>query len=304
MAQSRRIPAAKSHRNAPRSERSTPQKRGALVATLSALGRCLPGEHLKTAVYLNCIAAPRKMLREAVTGFYRFDHVYEVLREFRDHYEGRFSILEFGVADGYSFTKHLFATRYLGMTDRVLVHGFDTFTGLPEWTDPADQAMVGGEEWVPGTFHGRYEELKDFCDRKYPNYQLHKGLFEDTLTDEFLASLQEFVPVLIWVDCDYYVSTKQIFERMIEYIPSGCVVYFDEIEYNFGSRFTGEMRAVAEINRGSFGDGVELVPDRALTWNTNRVYRFINLNAKTRHRLKHRVAGDPVRYRRDDSPFP
>jgi hypothetical protein len=33
--------------------------------------------------------------------------------------------------------KQLFATKYLGMTDRVMVHGFDTFTGLPEWTDPA-----------------------------------------------------------------------------------------------------------------------------------------------------------------------
>jgi hypothetical protein len=190
------------------------------------------------------------------------------------------------------------------MTDRVLVHGFDTFTGLPEWTDPSDQAMVGGQEWIPGTFLGRYEELKAHCDRKYPNYQLHKGLFEDTITDEFLSSLREFAPILIWIDCDYYVSTKQIFERMIDYIPSGCVVYFDDIEYNFGSRFTGEMRLVWEMNNGGFGEGIELVPDRALSWNSNRVYRFINLNAKSKYCLKRQAAGHQMRRRGDDSPFP
>ena len=94
-----------------------------------------------------------------------------------------------------------------------------------------------------------------------------------------------------------------MFERLTPFIPTGCVVYFDDIYFNFSSRFTGEMRAVAEINAGRFGDGIELVPDRALTWNSNRVYRFINLHARTKHRLKAQPH-DKVRYRRDDSPFP
>ena len=81
-------------------------------------------------------------------------------------------------------------------------------------------------------------------------------------------------------------------------------MYFDDIHFNFSSRFTGEMRAVAEINNGSFGDDVELVLDRGLTWNSNRVYRFINMNARTKHRVKNQLAPDTVRYRRDDSPFP
>jgi hypothetical protein len=108
------------------------EKGGAFLKTLSAIGRCLPGERFKTAVYLSCIAGPRKALRQAATGFYRMDHIYDVLRVFGDNYAGRFSMLEFGVADGYSFTKMLYATEYLGMTDRVMVHGFDTFAGLPE----------------------------------------------------------------------------------------------------------------------------------------------------------------------------
>lgn len=280
------------------------EKNGSFAKVLNVIGRCLPGERFKTTVYLNCVAGPRKMLRGAVTGFYRMDHIYDVLREFRDGYEGRFSILEFGVADGYSFTKKLFATQYLGMADRVVVHGFDTFAGLPECEGEAEEALVEGKEWVPGTYLGRFEDLQAYCNRRYRNHRFHRGLFEDTLTRDFLETLEEFVPILIWIDCDYYSSTKQVFERLAPWIPTGCVVYFDDIEFNFSSRFTGEMRAVAEINSGRFGNGIELVPDQALSWNSNRIYRFINLNAMTKHRLRKRRIGDPVRYRRDDSPFP
>jgi hypothetical protein len=95
-----------------------------------------------------------------------------------------------------------------------------------------------------------------------------------------------------------------VFERLIPFIPTGCVVYFDDIPHNFGSRFTGEMRAVWEINHGAFGDGVELVLDRELSCDTNRVYRFVNLEAKVQHRRLSRSSADPVRHRRDGSPFP
>jgi hypothetical protein len=277
---------------------------GAFGRILKVLGLLLPGERLKTATYLNCIAAPRKFMRKSIGGFYRMDHIYEVCREFDRFYEGKFSILEFGVADGYSFTKKLYATRYLGMEARVMVHGFDTFEGLPENHSRGDRALVEGEEWIAGQYCGRYEDLASYCDKKYSNSRLHRGLFKDTLTAKLLSELKVHVPILIWIDCDYYSSTKDVFDRLTPYIPTGCVVYFDDIYYNFGSRFTGEMRAVWEINHGAFGDGVELVPDRELSCDTNRVYRFVNSKAKVQHRRLRRSFADPVRHRRDDSPFP
>jgi hypothetical protein len=276
----------------------------ALGQILKVVGSLLPGDRLKTAAYLNCIAAPRRFLRKSIGGFYRMEHIYQVCKEFGSFYEGKFSLLEFGVADGYSFTKKLYATRYLGMEDRVVVHGFDTFEGLPEIDDPEDRALVAGEVWIPGQYRGRYENLLSYCESKYSNFRLHKGLFADTLTDQILRQFEEYVPILIWIDCDYYSSTKQVFERLTPYIPTGCVVYFDDLHYNFGSRFTGEMRVVCEINQGAFGRGVELVPDRELSLDTNRVYRFVNLEAKVRHRRRARSPVDPVRRRRDDSPFP
>lgn len=279
------------------------ERGGGFQKVLKLMGRAIPGTKAKTWVYLNTVAAPRKMLRGMATGFYRIDHIYDVLREFNAHFEGKFSVLEFGVADGYAFTKKLYATQYLKMADRVMVHGFDTFEGLPEIDSDTDQALLAGDNWKQGTYHGRLENLRAHCTARYDNFQLHKGLFSDTLSDAVLSELLIWKPALIWIDCDLYSSTRSVFERLIPYIPTGAVIYFDDIYYNYSSRFTGEMKAVHEINSGAFGEGIELVPDRALSWDSNRLYRFINLKAKTQFELKEKRR-DGLRFRGDDSPFP
>src|SRR5512145_1572451 len=72
-----------------------------LVRILRGFSLLLPGDWLKTTFFLYCIELPRRMLRDALLSFYRFDHVYAVLREIAAGYRGRFSILEFGTSDGY-----------------------------------------------------------------------------------------------------------------------------------------------------------------------------------------------------------
>ncbi|PSO82023.1 MAG: hypothetical protein BRC45_10475 [Cyanobacteria bacterium QS_5_48_63] len=101
------------------------QNRSSLVTLLRWLSKLLPGDYLKTTFYLNVIAKPRKALRLFVNSFYRMDHVYEVLKEVKNKYEGKFSILEFCTANGYSFTKMLYATKYLHMDNIITVHAFD-----------------------------------------------------------------------------------------------------------------------------------------------------------------------------------
>ena len=207
--------------------------------------------------------------------------------------------------DGHSFVKHLYATRYLEMSHQVMVHGFDTFSGLPDPSGLGDQSFVKGGGWEPGYFPGRYDELRAYCAKKQSNFALHKGLFENTITNDFLQTLQEHLPVLIWIDCDYYSSAKTIFERLAPYIPTGCVVYFDDLYYNFGSRFTGEARVVWEINQGVFGEGLELVLDRELMGDSNRVFRFVNLNAKRQHQwVAPTITTDIVHPLSNGSPFP
>lgn len=277
---------------------------GIFIILLKLIGRLIPGTYLKTFVYLNCIAATRKFLRKSIGSFYRIDHIYDVFKEFKRHYKGNFSVLEFGVADGYTFTKKLHATRYLKMEDRIIVHGFDTFEGLPNPANSADYSLLVDGEWRKGHFKGRYDNLMTYCQGKYKNFKLHKGLFEETITDNVLKALAEQPPILIWIDCDYYSSARVVFERLIPYIPTGCVIYFDDVSFNFGSRFTGEMKVIWEINQGKFGDGIELVLDTGLSWNSNRVYRFININQDKSFERIDPVKKDPVRLRREDSPFP
>ncbi|MGH8229617.1 MAG: hypothetical protein ACREU3_17230, partial [Steroidobacteraceae bacterium] len=62
---------------------SSDAPRSPLIWALRALSWLLPGEYLKTTFYLTCIDLPRRALREALYAFYRFDHVYAVLKEFR-----------------------------------------------------------------------------------------------------------------------------------------------------------------------------------------------------------------------------
>ncbi|MEQ8999847.1 MAG: TylF/MycF/NovP-related O-methyltransferase [Coleofasciculus sp. B1-GNL1-01] len=276
-----------------------------LIILLRRLGQLLPGNYLKTTVYLNLIHKPRKILRRLLNSFYRMDIIYEVIQEFKNQYKGKFSILEFGTADGYSFTKMLYATKYLDMDDRITVHTFDSFEGMPDSVDAKDKDIIADDGWVKGQFKGRYQELEDYCRSHYQNYHIHKGYFQDTLTDVCLSTLETNLPILVWIDCDYYSSTRIVFDKLIPYLPNGCVIYFDDYDFNFGSRFTGEARIVYEINQGVLGEGIELILDRELSLNSNRVYRFMRFESDLHfERLYKRNLASQLRQRTNDSPMP
>jgi hypothetical protein len=279
--------------------------KSAFMTVLRLLGTLLLADYARTFFYLNFIYRPRQLAHSLLNNFYRIDHVYSVINEFKNTYRGPFSILEFGVADGYAFSKLLYATRYQKMDDEIVVHGFDSFEGLPKSDDRRDKASVVGGDWKPKQFTGDYNDLKAYCSMHYRNWRLHKGYFDATLSTDLLEEFHVYKPMLVWIDCDYYTSARTVMERLIAYLPSGCVVYFDEYEFNFGSRFTGEARLVHEINNGMFGEGVELVLDRRLSFDLNRCYRFINLNATTQfERLRELAQEGEVRRRGNDSPLP
>lgn len=287
-------------------EQSYATKPSPLIRLLRAFSALLPGDYLKTTFYLYCIDWPRRFMRNALFAFYRFDHVYAVLKEFSSNYHGKFSVLEFGTSDGYAFVKLLYATRYLRLENRVVVHGFDSFEGMPASADERDEDWVSRDNWVPGQFKGRYDALDAYCSKRYSNYRLHKGYFESTIASAFLASLAEWPPILVWIDSDYYSSARTIFERLINRLPNGCVVYFDELEtFNFGSRLTGEARLVHEINSGLFGEEIELVPDVQLSLHSHRVYRFFRLPPNSMFvRLQNENQAKYVHHPSGGSPLP
>jgi len=117
-------------------------------------------------------------------------------------------ICEFGVASG----------RSLRMTQELLplsaeIHGFDTFTGLPQpWgNEPAGTYSTGGH--VPN-MEG--------------NVYFHTGLFRDTIPEFLKTQKKDAVMAYANIDCDLYTSTLDILESLFDRIVPGTVLVFDE----------------------------------------------------------------------------
>ena len=275
------------------------------IKVLKFFGIFIPGDYLKTIFYLYFFSKPRKLLRLYLNGFYRMEHIYDVLNDVKNKYDDQFSILEFGTHEGYSLNKILYATKFLKMTDAVTVFGFDSFEGMPESKDRRDKNIIhNSDEWIKGQFHGIYENLHQYLSNRYNNFQLIKGYFEESIDQDFLNKIKTKKPVLIWIDCDYYSSAKTIFEHLIPFIPNGCYIYFDEYELNYGSKFTGEARLIHEINQGAFGEDVELVLDKNLSLDSTRIYRFVKFENAIHYNLKKVVEFAEGRSPTNGSPLP
>src|SRR5262249_35118435 len=137
-------------------------------------------------------------------------------------------MLECGVADGASL-------RHLAKTTTRMLHGFDSFEGLPE-------------HWA-GTFERKGKFGRGGALPEVPaNVALHKGWFEQTLP-AFLAARQEPV-ALLHVDCDIYSSTVTIFRELTPRLQVGSVIVFDEY-FNYPNWQQHEFRAFQEFIRDS-----------------------------------------------------
>ena len=141
--------------------------------------------------------------------------------------------LEFGVSHGRSM--RLWSS--LLKNPKSLLHGFDTFEGLPEkWN----------EEAPPGTYSqkGQAPEIDD------PRVTFFKGLFEATLPQYVVP---EHERLIINIDCDLYSATSFVLERLAPQVRAGTYLYFDE----FADR-NNEMRAFDEFLSAS-GKKFELI---------------------------------------------
>lgn len=134
------------------------------------------------------------------------------------------AILEFGVAGGASIAA--IAETVKGRP----VHGFDTFTGLPEhWS---------GHITLRGAFDqgGRLPKVP-------ANVTLHKGLFDATLP-AWKAAHADRVGFL-HVDCDIYSSARFVLANLADRLQIGTVIRFDEY-FNYPNWRKHEFRAWQE----------------------------------------------------------
>jgi hypothetical protein len=133
-------------------------------------------------------------------------------------------VAEFGVAGGKTL-RHI-AQRWGG-----LVHGFDSFQGLPEdWTGTAERA-------------GRFD-AKGKLPAVPSNAKLHPGWFDATIPP-FLAG-ENRPAALLHLDADLYSSTRTVLDLLADRIAPGCVIVFDEY-LNYPSWREHEYKAFQEF---------------------------------------------------------
>jgi hypothetical protein len=133
-------------------------------------------------------------------------------------------VVEFGVAKGASL-------RLLAGETGGMVHGFDSFGGLPEdWSGTKEKTGAftakGKLPKVPG------------------NVALHPGWFDHTLP-AFVAA-NPGPCAFIHVDCDIYTSTVTIFRSLRDRIQPGTVIVFDEY-FNYPGWRAHEYKAFQEF---------------------------------------------------------
>lgn len=132
-------------------------------------------------------------------------------------------IVEFGVFSGHSIT------RIAEARPTHAVHGFDSFSGLPEF-------------WRPGFDAGAF--ALDALPRVPSNVTLHPGWFDRTLPG-FLDANPGPVAFL-HVDCDLYSSTQTILAQLGARLRPGSVIAFDEY-LNYPGWQQHEHKAFAEF---------------------------------------------------------
>ena len=132
-------------------------------------------------------------------------------------------VAEFGVATGRT------ANHIARLLPHKIVHGFDSFEGLPEdWTSRMPRGFFRREALPPGR----------------QNVELHVGWFDATLP-EFKAQHGNAPLQLLHIDSDLYSSAVTILNTLRANIVPGTVIIFDEY-INYPGWELDEFRAWQE----------------------------------------------------------
>lgn len=150
--------------------------------------------------------------------------------------------LEFGVADGYSFS--WFVQQNTNPKSRF--YGFDTFTGLPE----------NFGVYKKGKFNTN-NEVPQIPDTRVKFYQ---GLFQQTVPG-FLLELNNHEKNVIMLDADIYSATLYTLTSIAPFLKKDDIIFFDEFAvpthefkafYDFLQAYYLDLKLIAAGNNYYF----------------------------------------------------
>jgi O-methyltransferase len=117
---------------------------------------------------------------------------------------------------------------------------FDSFQGMPE---PAgiDKAKI----WFKGACLQDIDVFKRLIKRDLWRTDIVPGFFEDSL--KLYRVSNERIPAIVYIDCDYYSSTKVVLEFLSDKLTHGAIVAFDDWDLYYGDPERGMRKAFAEF---------------------------------------------------------
>lgn len=179
------------------------------------------------------------------------------------------SILECGVhLGGGLMTWANLSALYEPLNHRRRIIGFDTFEGFPRVT-PEDtaggslHAVDGG--YCAGSVEDIEQAIKLFdIDRPLshiPKVHVVKGDFTKTCLD-FLSENQHMIISLLYLDFDIYEPTLFALQNLLDRMPKGAIVAFDELHV---AEWPGETQAFVEAV-GLRNARIERMPFSSISW--------------------------------------
>jgi hypothetical protein len=152
---------------------------------------------------------------------------------------------EFGLWQGKTFKyAHKMKRRY-GLS-RLKLRGFDSFAGLPEHEQSADNIWHQGQFAFARADLERELRLSGFRDDEF---ELVEGYYDQSLNRALIERLafEKVMVAIAYIDCDLYESTREVLRFLADFLQSGSIVCFDDY-YNYrGALDQGEARALTEF---------------------------------------------------------
>jgi O-methyltransferase len=154
--------------------------------------------------------------------------------------------------DGYYFEFGCFEANTMRMAFDCFHHlldwhyvAFDSFEGLPQIGEIDKQVI-----WEKGKLKITEDDFISIC-RKHgiPSDRLTtvKGFFDASLTEELKQRLLPRKAVVIYIDCDLYLSTVPVLRFIEEFLQPGTVIVFDDWNCFLADPDRGERRAWREF---------------------------------------------------------
>lgn len=161
------------------------------------------------------------------------------------------SIIELGVAGGFGLMSFAHFCSIFEPTHYVRkIYGFDTFDGFPsigvkDVGSNAEHMKIGGLKY--DSYDYLQQIIKYYDKNRFlshiPKISLIKGDVCQTLP-KFLDEKPSLVVSLLYLDVDLYDPTKIALELLVERIPKGGIIVFDELNHE---DYPGETNAVHEV---------------------------------------------------------